>query len=140
MAMNDNLVKVDAKGNWSIYSFDRSLMLDVAVSTPVRFDDLTILAAQSILNEFLSETIESKLSYVKDFVRDAFSTSRGKLDTKKVVGLLKWQTKINSEKYDKACELIKKAIVRPDSKTYYRIFVKDGEGEYQCIDLNFSNI
>jgi hypothetical protein len=57
-----------------------------------------------------------------------------------VTGLLKYAVRINHPLFQEACTLIQKAIVRPDSKTYYRVFVKDEEGKYKNIELNFSNI
>jgi hypothetical protein len=139
-AMVDNAVKVDSKGNWNVFSFDRSIRFEVAISEPIKFDDLTIMAAQTLLNEFLQDEIESKNEFVKDLVRDAFATSRGKLDPKRVLGLVKHKVKINNPKFSQACDLIEKATRRPKSKKYHRIFLKDAEGEYQCVELNFSNI
>lgn len=139
-AMEDNEVKIDSKGNFTIFSFDRSIKLEVSISSQIKFDDLTIKAAQELLNEFLDETVESKFDFVKDLVTEAFSTSRGKLDAKKVMGLLKYRSRINHDKFHKACELIEKAITRPDSKSYYRISLRDEEGAYQNVELNFSMI
>jgi Protein of unknown function (DUF3164). len=139
-AMADNAVKVDSKGNWNVFSFDRSIRFEVAISEPIKFDDLTIMAAQTLLNEFLQDEIESKNEFVKDLIRDAFATSRGKLDSKRVLGLVKHKMKINNAKFSQACDLIEKGVVRPKSKKYHRIFLKDSEGEYKCVELNFSNI
>jgi hypothetical protein len=139
-SMKENNVKTDAKGNFTIFSFDRSIKIEVSIADRITFDDLTIKAAQEKLNEFLKETVESKYDFVKDLVTEAFSTSRGSLDAKKVTGLLKYAVRINHPLFQEACTLIQKAIVRPDSKTYYRVFVKDEEGKYKNIELNFSNI
>ena len=129
-SMKENGVKTDAKGNFTIFSFDRSIKLEVAIADRITFDDLTIKAAQEKLNEFLKETVESKYDFVKDLVTEAFSTSRGSLDAKKVTGLLKYMIRIKHPLFQEACVLIQKAIVRPDSKTYYRVFVKDEDGKY----------
>jgi len=139
-SMKENGVKTDAKGNFTIFSFDRSIKLEVAIADRITFDDLTIKAAQEKLNEFLKETVESKYDFVKDLVTEAFSTSRGSLDAKKVTGLLKYTVRISHPLFQQACVLIQKAIVRPDSKTYYRVFVKDEDGKYNAIELNFSNL
>jgi hypothetical protein len=140
LAMTSCNVKVDAKGNYTIFSFDRSIKIEVSVSDRITFDDLTIKAAQEKFNEFLRETVESKFAFVSDLITEAFSTSRGSLDAKKVMGLLKYTTRISHPLFQDACQLIQKSIVRPDSKTYYRVFMKNEDEKYQVIELNFSNI
>jgi len=131
---------VESKGNFTWFSFDRSIKVEVAVSERVTFDDLTIKVAQERLNQFLSETVDSKFDFVKDLVQEAFSTSRGKLDAKKVMSLLKYRERINHPLFHEAATLIEQSIRRPDQKTYFRIWEKDELGEYKVIELNFSNI
>ncbi|HPX60044.1 MAG TPA: DUF3164 family protein, partial [Bacteroidales bacterium] len=70
----------------------------------------------------------------------AFSTSRGKLDTKKVLGLLKYESKIKDEKFQKAMGFLKESIRNVGSKNYYRISVKDDDGSWQPIRLDFSSL
>lgn len=140
LAMASCNVKVDSKGNYTIFSFDRSIKIEVSVSDRITFDDLIIKAAQEKFNEFLRETVESKFAFVNELITDAFSTSRGSLDAKKVMGLLKYTTRISHPLFLEACELIQRSIVRPDSKTYYRVFVKNEDEQYEAIELNFSNV
>lgn len=136
----DNKIKQDAKGNFTWYNFDRSVKIEVNISGRIDFDDLTLNAAKEHLDNFFKHVIDSKVSFIQEMVVDAFQTTRGKVDAKKVLGLLKWRDKVKYEEFHTACDLIEKAIRRPDSKTYYRISIIDTEGEYQTIDLNFSNI
>ena len=138
--MLENNVKSSAKGNFTWYNFDRSIKVEVSISEPVKFNELEIIAAQVKLNEFLDVTVQSTYDFVKDLVQEAFSTSHGKLDAKKVLGLLKYKSRVNHPLFTEAAELIEKAIRRPDSKTYFRIWEKDTDGKYQAIELNFSNI
>lgn len=128
------------KGNFTWYNFDRSIKIEVAVSERITFDDLTIKAAQDELNRFITDTVESKYNFVKDMVRDAFATSRGKLDAKKVMSLLKYRDRINHEVFSRAAELIEQSIRRPDHKMYFRIWLRDESGQYNAVELNFSNI
>jgi hypothetical protein len=37
-------------------------------------------------------------------------------------------------------DLIDKAIRRPNSRSYYRVAIRNNQGEYESIDLNFSSI
>lgn len=130
----------EAKGNYTWFSFDRSIKIEININERIDFDDLTIKAAKEKLDSFLSENIDGKIAFAKELVIDAFTTSRGKLDAKKVLALLKYRSKISNEQFNDACVLIEQSIRRPDSKTYYRISVKDTAGEYKAIELNFSNI
>ncbi|MCL2290847.1 MAG: DUF3164 family protein [Bacteroidetes bacterium] len=139
-AMAEKGAKTDAKGNYTWFNFDRSIKIEVAINERIDFDDLTIKASKEKFDKFLSENIQGKAEFAKELVTDAFTTSRGKLDTKKVMGLLKYRSKIQDETFQDAMTLLEQSIRRPDSKTYFRVWVKDGNGKYQNIDLNFSSI
>ncbi|MBI9055487.1 MAG: DUF3164 family protein [Bacteroidales bacterium] len=132
--------KPDGKGNFTWFNFDRSIKIDVTVNPRIEFDDLTIQACKQKLDEFLNENLDSKQEFVKEMVKDAFSTSRGKLDNKKVMNLLKWRTKVKDPLFQAALDLIEDSIRNPSSKVYFRIWEQDKSGEYKLIDLNFSSI
>ena len=138
--MKSKGVESIGKGNTMLYNFDRSVKIELSINDRIEFDDLTMKACKEKFEEFLSDNIDEKQAFVKDMVRDAFSTSRGKLDSKKVMSLLKYETRIPDSTFQQALVLLKESIRRPDSKSYYRVWVKDGEGGYQNIDLNFSSI
>ena len=128
------------KGNANLFNFDRSIKVELSINDRITFDDLTMKACKEKFEEFLSNNIDEKQAFVKDMIRDAFSTSRGKLDAKKVMSLLKYETRIQDGTFQEALALLKESIRRPDSKSYYRVSVKDEEGAYQAVDLNFSSI
>jgi len=128
------------KGNLTFFNFDRSIKIERSISEPMRFDDLTIAAAKQKLDEFLREAIESKFDFAKEMVMSAFETRNGKLDPKKITPLTRYETKVNHPLFTDACKLIQQAIRRPDSKTYYRIWVKEEGDKYEAVELNLSNI
>lgn len=132
--------KADSKGNFTWFNFDRSIKIDVSVSERIDFDDLTIKACKQKLYEFLDANLDAKQAFVKEMVTDAFSTSRGKLDAKKVMSLLKYRQQIKAPLFQDALNLLEESIRRPDSKVYFRIWERNGSGEYELIDLNFSSI
>jgi len=132
--------KPDGKGNFTWFNFDRSIKVDVTVNERIDFDDLTIKACKQKLYEFLDENIDTKQAFVKEMVTDAFSTSHGKLDTKKVMNLLKYRTQIKAPLFQEALDLLEQSIRRPDSKMYFRIWERNGSGEFELIDLNFSSV
>ncbi|MFE3868728.1 DUF3164 family protein [Flavobacterium sp. LS2P90] len=139
MASKD--ITKETKGNFTWFNFNRSIKIEMANSEPIKFDDLTILAAKDYLDQFLNENIDSKNEFVKDMIKDAFSTQRnGQLDVKQVLKITKYKVRVNNDLFTKACDCIIEAVRRPSSKTYYRVWIKDDIGQYQNIDLNLSSI
>ncbi len=139
-SMTDLNSKANIKGNFTWFNFDRTAKIETSVSERIEFDDASITACKNLLDEFISENVESKVEFVRELVNDAFSTSRGKLDAKKVMGLLKYRSKIKNDKFQRALDLLEGGIRRSSSKTYYRIWIKDDSGQFVNIDLNFSSI
>lgn len=128
------------KGNFTYFNFDRSIKIEVSISERIDFDDLTIQACKSKLDEFINDNLDSKQEFLKDLVMDAFSTTKGKLDAKKVMNLMRYRSKINNKLFQEALNLLEESIRRPDSKTYFRIWERQENGEYKLIDLNFSSL
>jgi len=142
--MAENGVDIrERKGNFTFYNFDRSIKLETDVNERIDFDDALIAVAKEHFDNFLSNGTGNVDEMIRELILDAFSTSRGKLDAKKVLGLLKYRSRIPENKYQEfhlALNAIEKAIRRPDSKTYHRISLRNEEGKYDSIDLNFSSI
>ena len=137
-AMEEYKAKTDGKGNFTWFNFDRSIKIEVSISERIDFDDLAIKASKEKLDAFLSENIDSKIEFVKDLVTDAFSTSRGKIDSKKVMQLMKYRTKIHHPLFQDAINILSDGIRKPGSKTYFRIWERADDGSYQLVELNFS--
>ena len=138
--MSDNDVKKATKGNFSWFNFDRSIKVEVSINERITFDDALITACQHKLNEFLNDELSDKQDFIRQLVTDAFSRTRGTLDAKKVMGLLRHKQQIKAKKFHEALELLEKSVRRRDSKTYYRVSYRKENGEYQVVDLNFSSI
>ena len=129
------------KGNVTLFSFDRSLKVEVSINETIEFDGQFVEAAKSKFDEFLEANVSAKDVAIKALVMDAFQTSRGKLDTKRVMNLLRYRSKIKDEVFGAACQLLEDGIRKPESRTYYRIWERTGkDGEHVLIDLNFSSI
>jgi hypothetical protein len=133
-------IKDTHKGNITVYNFDRSVKIERRNSEPIQFDDMTIQAAKEKLEEFLKDGITAKDQVIKDMVLEAFSTARGKLDVKKILGLKRHADRIKDQRYHEAMKLIDQAIRRPDSATYYRVWIKNERGEYQSIPLDLAAV
>jgi hypothetical protein len=139
-AMADFKASPETKGNYTWYNFNRSIKIEVSVNERIEFDDLTIKACKEKLEEFLNVNVESKHEMIKQIITDAFSTTRGKLDAKKVMSLLRYKDKVKDALFLESMELLEKSIRRPESRMYYRISERQADGSYQVIDLNFSSI
>lgn len=138
--MEDKNVTKTGKGNFTWYNFDRSIKIAVNINERIEFDELGIAACKNQLDEFLSGSVESKDEAIKALVMDAFNNTKGRLDAKKVMNLLRYKSKISHKLFQDAMTSLENSIRRPDSKTYFQVWVKNEEGEYQAIDLNFSSI
>jgi len=140
---SNGAVKGKGKGNITLYNFDRSIKVEVNVNEPIRFDEEYIKLAKAELFGILDDELEKASSWVKGIITDAFEKSRGELDTDKVLSLKKHASRVPAnikERYDLAMQFIDKSINRPTSKTYHRVWVRNGTGQYQNIQLNFSSI
>lgn len=140
IAENGGKAPGQGKGGATFYNFDRSIKVEVSVSNAITFDDNLIQLAQDKLNELLTDGLQEAKDFVKPLVMDAFQTSRGRLDTKRVLGLRRYADKITDPRYAEAMAFIDKAIRKPSSKEYFRVWVRNAQGEYQDIQLNFSAI
>lgn len=131
------------KGNFSFYNFDRSIKIELDMQERIEFDDALIMVAKEHFDNFLDNGSGGIDEMIKTLIKDAFNTSKGKLDTKKVLSLVKHRTRIPAKKYPEfhnAIDAIEKSINRPSSKKYYRISVLNDVGKYEPIQLNFSAI
>jgi len=128
------------KGNFTMFNFDRSIKIERSVNELITYDEALSIAAKDIFMSFITNSITASKDWVKGLILDVFETKGGKLDPKKVNLLMRHESRANDPEYSRGCALLKKAERRPDSKTYYRVWVKDEEGEYKAIELNFSNI
>ena len=133
----------DRKGNFTWYNFDRSIKIEVNINEGVDFDDILMEAAKDKLNTFLEGESGSMDDMIRQLVLQAFETSKGKLDSKRVFQLISYRGRLKGDKYQlfhEACDLITKAMRKTDSRTYYRIFARNEDGKYEAIDLNFSSV
>jgi len=138
--MAEYKVNPDRKGNFTFYDFEHKIKIEVDIQEGIDFDDMLIQACKTKLDEFLDDNVESKDDFIKEMVTDAFNTSRGKLDVRKVMNLMKWEEKVKKPLFQEAISLLKQSIRRPDSKRYFRIWKKDAENAWEIVNLNFSSI
>lgn len=128
------------KGNFTWFNFDRSIKIEVNVNETVKFDEAKIATARELFDSFIDKNVQGTDDIVRQLINTAFANTRGGLDSKKVLSLLKYRTKIKDKQFQAALDLIQDSISRPSSKRYFRVWVKNEEGAYENIELNFSSI
>lgn len=137
----NNADKRERKGNFTWFNFDKTIRIEVNATERVEFKQPEIGLAKEKLDDFIKESLNTSDSFIHEIVNSAFENTKGGLDPKKVLSLLRYRSKTKAVKFHEALDLIEKSIDRNASKTYYRIAVKnESNGEYEYIKLNFSDI
>ncbi|HMI03061.1 MAG TPA: DUF3164 family protein [Pedobacter sp.] len=142
----DFLIENDGKigknvGNVTLYNFDKSIKLVVKIGERISLDENFINLAKAELDEMFAQyTIDSQDTFITDLVQAAFETSGGKLDYKKILTLRKHASRSKNKHWEKAMVHIDKSISKMYTKAYHQIWVRDGKGEYQAVQLNFVDI
>lgn len=141
LAREENEVKLNGKGNYTWYNFNRSIKIEVNVNEAIKFDEITIESAREKLMDLIRTNISGD-DFIISIVEDAFQTSKGKLDPKKILGLKRHTSRIKNanlkNEWESVMKLIDQSISRPNSKTYFKVWELDNEGKYNVVELNFS--
>lgn len=132
-----NDLKKTFTNGYSLQSFDHRMKVEVSVAKTIEFDE-HIEMAQEVLNEFIASKVDGADEAVQQLVNHAFTTTKGRLDTKRVLGLFSLQ--IKDKEWKRAMALIQKSIGRSLSKRYCNIWVReDITQEWKRINLNWSS-
>lgn len=132
--------KKAGKGGLTWYSFDGGIKVETNVNEYLKFDDGLMKEAQVLLNEYIGSRLNEDQKLIAAIATDAFSTSKGGFDPRKVFNLLKYEGQVKSTRFSKVCELIRNAQRIDKAKAYYRISVRQPDGNYRPIKLNFSSL
>jgi hypothetical protein len=127
----------ERKGNYTLTSFDKSVKIEINVSDRIEFDE-NIEFAQVKFREFIALKTKGTDQELAELVNQAFSTRKGKLDTKRVLSLFSY--KITHPVWLQGLEFVKKSMSTNSSVRYMEISAKDKNGDYKAVKLNFSSI
>jgi len=128
------------KGSITWFNFDRSIKIEADKNDIVKWDSSLMTAAKDQLDQYLSSNLSEANELISALVSGAFANTKGMIDTGKVFQILKYQDKIKDKRFQKACEMMKKAQSIDKTKLYMRIWEKQSDGQYRNINLNFSSI
>ena len=129
--------KTKVKGNHTFYSFDRQYKIEVTMSNRIEYDKLLLDKAKSLLDEYIIEKTGAD-GFIAEMITEAFGSSKGQADHKKLSQLLKYRKKVNDERYQTAMDLLVEAAEIVDTKTYINISERNPDGSYSIIVLNYT--
>lgn len=128
------------KGNFTFFNFDRSIKIEMNSNDQIVFDEQLLMGCKAKLNTFLDENVSTTTEVIKQLILGAFDNTKGKIDSKKVMNLLKYKDKVQNKVFAEAMDMLQKSIRVNGSKLYYKVAIKQEDGSYEYVDLNFSNI
>lgn len=126
------------KGNVCLTSFDGNFRVTREVAERIEFDE-RLQTAKVLVDQCLREWTKFSASEVRTLIEDAFQVDKkGRINTKRILGLRK--LKIDHPIWKQAMEAIGDAITITGSCVYYRFHVRDDQGRYQQINLDFAGV
>lgn len=128
------------KGNFTFFNFDRTIKIEMNSNDQIVFDEQLLMGCKAKLNTFLDENVNTTSDIIKQLILGAFDNSKGKIDSKKVMNLLKYKGKVQNKLFGEAMDMLQSSIRVNGSKLYYKVAILQEDGSYEYVDLNFSNI
>lgn len=127
-----------ARGNLSLTSFDGRFRVLRSVSEQLNFDE-RLQAAKALIDECLREWTKDAGTEIRAIVEQAFQVDKkGRINTKRILSLR--SLRIDHPTWKRAMEAISDAITVVGSCTYYRVYERDDEGNYNQVILDFSGV
>ena len=127
------------KGNLTLFSFDGSFKVQVAIAEHMVFDE-RLQAAKHLIDECIIDWSQGSRDEIKVLVQSAFQTDKeGKINTGRVLALRRLD--IRDEKWQKAMQAISESLQVVGSKEYVRFYERVGESDqYQPISLDLAAV
>ena len=124
------------KGNVTLYSYDGKCKLERTVADTMVFDE-SLAAAKALIDQYLDDIMQGVPSEVRMLVEKAFRpNSAGRISNSAVLGLR--SLGINDERWITAMHAISESLKVMSSKAYYRVKVKDENGNRQPVCVDFA--
>lgn len=120
------------KGNVQFKSFDGKYLVKRCIDDLLVFDE-RLQVAKALIDECLVEWSRDTPAELRVIVDDAFKVNRGRVNTKRILGLLRLD--IKAEKWQQAMQAIRDSVSVAESRTYLRFYERDKTGKYQQISV-----
>lgn len=127
------------KGNMTLFTFDGSHKVELAVNENQAFDE-RLQVAKSLIDECIHDWMKGSNKNIQALVQDAFKVDRqGKVSVERILGLRRLD--IDDERWNRAMDAISDSIQITGSKRYIRVYQLDeATGEYVRIPLDAANV
>lgn len=130
----------DRKGGYSMFCFNRTIKVERSVHGNPTYDEATIEAAKIKFDQYMSENVTGAEEFVKDMIIDAFESRNGQLDKNRINKLISYKSRSKNSLFIAACDLLSTAPRYASSSIYYRVWIKDEDGKYQNLEIQFSSL
>ncbi|MGN7787391.1 DUF3164 family protein [Niabella sp. 22666] len=128
------------KGSYTWFNFDRSIKIEGDVKDLVKWDEAKMALAREHFDEYMAKNLSTTNELVRGLIQKAFSNNKGMIDTAQVFLILKYQSSEKDASFQTACDLMRNAHSVANSKKYYRVWVRQEDGQYRNVNLNFSSL
>ncbi len=126
------------KGNISLYNYDASKKIQIAISDNIHFDE-RLQVAKQLIDECVLDWSDGSNDNIKVLINHAFQVDKeGKISTYRVLGLRRID--IDDEKWQRAMQAITDSIQVVDTKEYIRFYQADNDNKCQQISLDFAKL
>jgi hypothetical protein len=128
------------KGSYTWFNFNRSIKIEGDINDVVKWDEAKMALAREYFDEYLSKNLSTSNEFLRGLIQKVFSNSKGMIDTAQVFVILRYQDKEKDASFQKACNIMRDAQSVGNTKKYYRVWVREDDGSYRNINLNFSSL
>lgn len=126
------------KGNVSFISYDGNIKLSITIGTQIVFDE-RIAVAKQLIDECLLDWGKNADPKLMTVIEQAFQTdSEGNAIPSRILGLK--SLKIKDTKWNRAMRALNDSQKVGSSKPYFRIYVKDEDGEFKQMPLDMAKL
>ena len=128
-----------SKGGFSIMSDDCNSRVTLHRRNIGEFNELADMAENHI-GEFLERSIKTASANAYELIVTLLERKKGRIEYSRAMQILTYENKFDDADWKKGCELLRQSFVVTSSKYYLEFEVKNEEGAWERIDLNFASL
>lgn len=126
------------KGNLSLLSFDGRFKVLVAQQDYLTFDE-RLQVAKGLIDKCIKKWSDGADANLLALVNDAFQVDKaGNVSIRRVLSLRSLD--IDDKDWKRAMDAISESVQITGSKSYIRVYERDGKGEYKPISLDMAGV
>lgn len=126
------------KGNLGLSSFDGSIRIERSINDYITFGP-ELEAAKALIDECLRDWSKDSGTELRAIVEDAFRVNKkGLISTSEVLKLRRHN--FTDPRWLRAMDAIGDSIKVDSSRTYFRTYIRDENGDYEYISLDIASL